>query len=447
MALRSVAADAGVDGQGAEEPPAGEELCSPAAELHPDDSISVALEKMFPQHPSAASELAARWLSDKFGVMTYADLEFASAWAEAGMAIVAQDADVSDEVKGVLRQLLLKMLGVTEPTPSAGEAAERTETAVPTKTQFEDSALATLQKLYPQGSSTSLGPAASWLYNFVVLEPLGTGSFGVVHKVEESTSKQQYALKEISISRLRDDDHRGQVQQEVDIHKSLSHPHVLRCYESFEGHGVVLILLELAEGGELHKHMQKENVLKEDEAARFFAEVASGLHYLHIRGVVHRDMKPENILLDCSRCAKIADFGCCTMVSSTKDTLVCGSPAYLSPEMVAEVGYDHRVDIWAVGILLYEMLVGHSPFSSALTETETKKRILNYRDGEFGYGGWMNVPVPAQPLLRDLLRKDPSERLPLPEALAHDWVLSMAGHTARLLARGLEDEARKQGRA
>merc|ERR1712032_103374 len=98
-------------------------------------------------------------------------------------------------------------------------------------------ALATLQNLYPQGSPKSLGPDGSWLYDFIVLEPLGTGSFGVVHKVAEITSKQQYALKEISISRLRDDDHRGQVRKEVDIHKSLSHPHVLRCCESFEGCG------------------------------------------------------------------------------------------------------------------------------------------------------------------------------------------------------------------
>merc|ERR1712032_1129266 len=161
-----------------------------------------------------------------------------------------------------------------------------------------------------------------------------------------------------------------------------------------------------------------EKRLAEPEAARLCSEVASGLSYLHGRGLMHRDIKPENIMLDAKGSAKIADFGCCTESAGNK-TLECGTQAYFAPEMIEGAGYDQRVDVWALGILLYEMLVGHSPFSSAVTERETKKRIMSM---EFGSGAWFIVPLAARTLIKLLLTRSPSERLELLDLPTNDWI-------------------------
>jgi len=269
---------------------------------------------------------------------------------------------------------------------------------------------------------------------FAVLGRLGAGSFATVHRVVETASQRNFALKELTSWRHCDAAFKQQLQREADIHSSLEHPHVLRCYEAFEDAGTLFLLLELAEGGDLYRYMQSEKVLKECEAARLFTEVAAAVHYLHLQaGVMHRDLKPENILLDIHHHAKLADLGWCARVSD-RQSQECGSPAYFAPEMVEGSGYDERVDVWALGILLYEMLVGHSPFSSALTETETKRRILQM---DLGLGAWSGLLAAAQPLLGQLLCREPSKRLPLLEALAHPWPTGHVGNSAYLAAAAL----------
>merc|ERR1712139_322042 len=116
-------------------------------------------------------------------------------------------------------------------------------------------------------------------------------------------------------------------------------------------------------------------------------------------------------------------------------TKTCGTPAYFAPEMCAGLVYDHRIDVWAMGILLYEMLVGDSPFSSAITELETTKRVLKM---DFGYGAWMNVPGPTQVLLKKILTKDPAERLTLLDALNDEWVVGHIGTSIYLSSKELE---------
>ena len=156
---------------------------------------------------------------------------------------------------------------------------------------------------------------------------------------------------------------------------------------------------------------------------------------------MHRDLKSENILLDAELHPKIGDFGWSTHYG-TLETLECGSPAYFAPEMVSGEGYDYRVDVWALGILLYEMLVGYSPFSSALTEKKTKERILKM---DFGYGAWCNVPGAVQPLIQGLLRRDPAERLATRDALDHPWVVAHVGKSFHESALRLEAEQQPHG--
>jgi hypothetical protein len=368
----------------------------------PEDSVLAALEKMFPDRPLAVIAPAASWLDEKFSVQTYADFDGAGIWAEMGLEVVAKDDSLSSESRGFLQELL-------------GQLSKKASDAAASSKRAEEPP--------PKSDRRSKD-------DFDIVRPLGEGSYAQVYSVIERSNSQKFALKEIELRKMC----AAEIQQEVDIHRSLDHPHVLRCFESFEEFGNVYVLLELAEGGDLYHHMQDAKRLKEDEAAKLFSETASALHYIHFKGLMHRDMKPENILLDAKRSAKIGDFGCCTAVAGKK-TQECGTPAYFAPEMCAGHGYDHRVDVWAMGILLYEMLVGHSPFSSALTELETKKRILKM---DFGYGAWFHVPVPTQALLKLIMTKDPDERLSLLDALNNEWIVSFVGNSFYLKAKELE---------
>eukprot|EP00927_Polykrikos_kofoidii_P017953 TRINITY_DN18243_c0_g2_i1.p1 TRINITY_DN18243_c0_g2~~TRINITY_DN18243_c0_g2_i1.p1 ORF type:complete len:600 (-),score=106.07 TRINITY_DN18243_c0_g2_i1:768-2567(-) len=477
----------------------------PKALLAPEDSALEALQKLFPHRDSEVLEQAAAWLNDQFGVLTYADLEGATVWGESGKTIVAEDDKLSASVKGVLYHVLREFAKVESPADvpevvvlheCPGGPGETLQEMFPGySSEAARSAAAWLKASFGVDSAADLEDAATWAdaaqavvkedtslaadtkallreflgglagasagttdcgcglasadatgaafgcgltgprsEDFCVLARLGEGSFAFVYKVERKATQIQFALKEIDRSKLVDPTFRSQIHHEAEVHRSLVHPHILRCHESFEDSGSMYLVLELAEGGDLYKLIQKEKVLSEAESARLFSEAAAAIHYLHFAGVMHRDLKPENIFLDEGRHAKIADFGWCARTSE-KQTLECGSIAYFAPEMVAGNGYDHRVDTWAIGVLLYEMLVGYSPFSSALAERETKRRILNM---DFGYGAWYNVPSQAQPLLKLILLRDPGERLPLREALGHEWVVSHVGSSLRSAAEELE---------
>lgn len=401
----------------------------PAAAVEPesDDEMPVALRKIYPARPPAELEAAAEWLKQSFGVASYCDISGAGSWAEAGMSLVDGDCALSEGGKEVLRELLASRAlgdpdhGLRPPTMSS---------------TLSPGLPATLSALAPTRRD-----------DFRVLARLGEGTFAVVHKVAEHTAagedaaagagcERNFALKEINLARLRDEALRAQAEQEASIHLGLDHPHILRCHETFEVGTSLFLLLELAEGGVFWKFMRARKVLKEVEAARFYSEVAQGVHYLHLVDVMHRDLKPENILLDAGQHAKIADFGWSCRVSSNL-TAECGTTAYLAPEMVAKEGYDQQVDVWALGILLYEMLVGYSPFSSALTEKEIRRRI---GEMDFGYGAWLNVPAAAQPLIKNLLRRNPGERPALLDTMEDAWLTTHVGTAALEAARILEQE-------
>jgi len=176
-------------------------------------------------------------------------------------------------------------------------------------------------------------------------------------------------------------------------------------------------MLEFCEKGELYQILrtQKCRRFTEPIACNFFVQVVDGLHYLHQKSVVHRDIKPENLLVDHDGCLKIADFGWCA-VSNILRTTFCGTLDYLAPEMIQGKGHDHTLDIWSAGVLLYEMVVGRPPFQSTNhAQLISKILTLDLRFPPF-------ASAQVQDLIRNLLRRDPRERICLPEVLRHEWV-------------------------
>jgi len=275
----------------------------------------------------------------------------------------------------------------------------------------------------------SPGPGVA-LNEFEVLDidagrSLGKGSFGVVRRIRRKGTDDVYALKTMQKIEVIQGDLIDQVEREIQVQRELKHENVLRLYKHFEDADTVYLLLEYCAKGELYQLLRTRRGRRftEADAQHYFVQVTRGLQYLHGRKIMHRDLKPENLLVDHDYVLKIADFGWCAD-SSVKRTTFCGTPDYLAPEMLESQGHDHRLDIWSLGVLLYEMVVGRPPFQS----TNQALLVSKILAAELRYPPF--VPQGVKDLVGRLLQKDPEERLPLDRVLRHSWVVAGSANTS-----------------
>eukprot|EP00747_Dinoflagellata_sp_TGD_P070566 gnl/TRDRNA2_/TRDRNA2_156648_c1_seq2.p1 gnl/TRDRNA2_/TRDRNA2_156648_c1~~gnl/TRDRNA2_/TRDRNA2_156648_c1_seq2.p1 ORF type:complete len:616 (+),score=77.53 gnl/TRDRNA2_/TRDRNA2_156648_c1_seq2:55-1902(+) len=267
--------------------------------------------------------------------------------------------------------------------------------------------------------------ASRGLSQFLILKGLGKGAFASVRQAVHRTSGKVIALKVIKKeSHEAAGGSEAQLAREAAVQTQLRHPYIVQLYGHFEDHAHVYLVLEYVDGGQLLKQMKERGKLPVAEAARFWSQVAEGLIYLHAHGVIHRDIKPENVLLrnvpGGTPIAKIGDFGCCATLTSEAPLrqTVCGTMDYLAPEMIDNDPYDHTVDVWAMGVLLYEMLAAEPPFK-ARTLVDSVKRILS---ADLQVPSDAKVSREAADLLHCLLQRETSDRIPLAKAVMHPFV-------------------------
>ncbi|XP_072098870.1 aurora kinase C-like [Mobula birostris] len=256
--------------------------------------------------------------------------------------------------------------------------------------------------------------------NFDIGRPLGKGKFGNVYLARERESKFILALKVLFKSQLENDNVEHQLRREIEIQSHLKHPNILRLYNYFFDRTRIYLMLEYAPGGELYKQLQKCGCFTEERSATYILELADALQYCHLKKVIHRDIKPENLLVGLRGELKIADFGWSVHAPSSRRKTFCGTLDYLPPEMVEGRMHDERVDLWSLGILCYEFLVGHPPFESG-SHQETYRKICKV-DVQFP----SSMSEGAKSLISQLLRHNPVLRLPLKEVIEHSWVKSNA---------------------
>jgi len=242
------------------------------------------------------------------------------------------------------------------------------------------------------------------LKDFEILETLGTGTFGRVCLCKHKTSKQYFAIKILKkqhIIRLKQVEH---VLSEKETLSLLDSPFVVSLYKTFKDEQKLYMVMEYVVGGELFTHLRKAGKFPNDVAKFYAAEIITCISYIHSNGIVYRDLKPENVLLDNRGHIKLTDFGFAKVIKDRTWTL-CGTPEYLAPEIILSTGHGKGVDWWALGILIYEMLVGYPPFFHD-TPFKIYEKILQ---GKIEFPRFLDTS--AKDLIKKLLKKDKTKRI------------------------------------
>lgn len=254
--------------------------------------------------------------------------------------------------------------------------------------------------------------------DFEIGKKLGKGKFGRVYCAKERKSGFVCALKVMSIEEITSYKVEKQFVREVEIQANLRHVNCLRLYGWFYDDKNVYLILEYASKGELYQALKASKRLDEPTASFYIFQVASALAYLHRKHIIHRDLKPENILINSNNQVKLSDFGWSVYAAlDTRRTTMCGTLDYLPPEMIEAKNHNEKVDVWALGVLLYELLVGRPPFEEEHSST-TYRRIVKVDLKVPHY-----VSAEAADLIRRLLRYDPAKRLPLEDLVKHPWIV------------------------
>lgn len=253
-------------------------------------------------------------------------------------------------------------------------------------------------------------------HRYEFLETLGKGTYGKVKKARERSGRL-VAIKSIRKEKIKDEQDLVHIRREIEIMSSLCHPHIITIYEVFENKDKIVIVMEYASQGDLYDYICDKRKLTEREARHFFRQIVSAVHYCHQNGIVHRDLKLENILLDGSGNVKIADFGLSNLFHGDEYLQTfCGSPLYASPEIVNGRPYrGPEVDTWSLGVLLYTLVHGSMPFDGCNHNALVQQISTgNYRKPK--------KPSDACGLIRWMLMVNPERRATIEEIAGHWWL-------------------------
>lgn len=302
--------------------------------------------------------------------------------------------------------------------------------AVPAATQSNSNASTTTNsssgQQQPQPPPPKNKSKSGWkLEDFDIGRPLGRGKFGNVYLAREKETKFVIALKVMFKQQIHTNSVEHQVRREIEIQSHLRHPNILRLYGYFHDDSRIYLILEYAPRGTLYNYMREQpaNRLDEQTTAKYIKSLACALIYLHERSVIHRDIKPENLLLGNNGELKIADFGWSVHEPNSSRTTICGTLDYLPPEMVMGKPHTKHVDLWSLGVLCYELLVGQAPFHAVeyeVTYRKITKCELKMPDV---------ITLTAWHLIKKLLIVHPEHRLSLDQVMVHPWILQHNGTT------------------
>ena len=257
---------------------------------------------------------------------------------------------------------------------------------------------------------------------------IGRGGYGKIYLAKNTKDNKEYAIKYISKEKMKQVGVDGSViQREIDVHIRINHPRIIKLHSFLEDKYNYYLALEYAPNGNLYQYIQKKKGMQEREAFKYFIQVSSAIYFLHKYGYVHRDIKPENILLDKNLDVKLCDFGWCVSVEKGERTTFCGTYEYMAPEMVNDELYDMGIDIWSLGVLLYEMIHGYSPFRAHNNQAQDPKSaqveiFLNIKNNKYTID--KQISEECTDLIAKLLTTDTKKRIKIGDIFTHPWVVN-----------------------
>lgn len=243
------------------------------------------------------------------------------------------------------------------------------------------------------------------LADLEVRNTLGCGAFGRVKLCRLPTTDQFFALKCQAKKAIVESGLQEHILNEMRVMKKIDHPFIAKLFAALQDDKYIYFVLELLQGGELFTHLRNRGKLSEQSARFYAATVVYAFSSLHAKRIAYRDLKPENLVMDSNGYVKLVDFGLAKQLLSGKTWTLCGTPDYLAPEIILNEGHDLAVDYWALGILIFEMIVGAPPFY-AEDPMEVYEKILSG-----------NPPLPTfftknlSDLVKKLLRSQQGKRL------------------------------------
>lgn len=401
------------------------------------------------------SEEVAAWL-EKLHLGTY--IEKARAWCnDSGAVSVAEILENLDDfatklqLKKLERKRVEKELGA-QATPAHAAAATAAAALRPgappggAASPASQSTAATVPSAHPPISMATgfFGPADN-PQKYTLGKELGQGATATVY--ECWCDSKIHAVKTISLTKLRLQPGfqrmADTLRREVSILFQLRHPRIVSLHDVVEAKvgnnpDKLHLVMDYVKGGELFERIVQEGAFQEQPTARYvFLQIAEGLKYIHSKDIVYRDLKPENILVDDANSTpgyleiKLSDFGHSKLINDGYSTALTrvGTPQYWAPEVsdprMAAQGYDQRVDLWSLGVVLYVLLIGAYPFDGfhSSIEDQIRQAQVEFRQSALG----CDISDLAKELVRALIKVKPDERLSLDGCLGHKWVVSKQG--------------------
>ncbi|KFK39584.1 hypothetical protein AALP_AA3G263400 [Arabis alpina] len=269
----------------------------------------------------------------------------------------------------------------------------------------------------PQNQSS---PAKILLGKYELGRRLGSGSFAKVHLARSIDTDELVAIKIIEKKKTIESGMEPRIIREIDAMRRLRHhPNILKIHEVMATKSKIYLVMELAAGGELFSKVLRRGRLPESTARRYFQQLASALRFSHQDGVAHRDVKPQNLLLDKQGNLKVSDFGLSALPEHLQNGLLhtaCGTPAYTAPEVISRRGYDGaKADAWSCGVILFVLLVGDVPFDDSNIASMYRK--IHRRD--YRFPSWISKQ--AKSIIYQMLDPNPATRMSIETVMKTTW--------------------------
>ena len=255
-------------------------------------------------------------------------------------------------------------------------------------------------------------------------ETIGKGAYGSLYYAKQKTSNKLFAIKEMSRQQVINQGATLEIiKREISIHIRIDHPNIVKLYSSHEDESNIYMIMEYVPNGTLFNLIQKYRGLTELTAFKYFIQVVFAIAFLHKNGFAHRDIKPENILIADDDIVKLCDFGWCINISNDEERKTfCGTFEYMAPEIINGATYKFSTDIWSLGVLLYEMTHGYSPFIVKDKDKDPRDKLFeNIKNRNYTIN--KKLSNNCMDLIDKLLTTNIQERLNIEDIFTHPWVI------------------------